>query len=301
MARVLPPLSALRAFEAAARHLSFTRAAAELGMTQAAVSYQIRVLEERVGTPLFLRGARQVVLTDAGRRLGTDASGAFDLISASFEAVRSGTSGVLTISVIPTFATLWLARHLYAFQLAHPDIAVRLQSNRVFGCFFFEAVVLALWVGVRLSPGLVLLLLVRAAFPLVLLPRVEVLVGLLLRERGDVVRSALLGSRAALWQEWFALAGVGRAVFGVVLVLSLLGLVLGVVGVLAGGGVLMVPPFFCRGYVAAVRVGRAFDVLFLRGLGLCVWCGPGGGKVPQVGVFGVFLVLLFRALSGWRW
>ena len=68
----LPPLTALRAFEAVARHLSFTRAAEELGMTQAAVSYQIKVLEERVGTPLFLRKPRQIVLSDVGARLAPD-------------------------------------------------------------------------------------------------------------------------------------------------------------------------------------------------------------------------------------
>ena len=65
----LPPLSAIRVFEAAARHLSFTRAADELGMTQAAVSYQIKLLEERVGGPLFLRRPREVALTEAGQRL----------------------------------------------------------------------------------------------------------------------------------------------------------------------------------------------------------------------------------------
>ena len=70
MSTRLPPLASLRAFEAAARHLSFTKAASELAMTQAAVSYQIKVLEERVGAPLFLRRPRQVALTEAGEILG---------------------------------------------------------------------------------------------------------------------------------------------------------------------------------------------------------------------------------------
>ena len=68
--RKLPPLAAVRVFEAAARHQSFTQAAAELGMTQAAVSYQVKLLEERLGVPLFLRARRRVQLSDAGRRAG---------------------------------------------------------------------------------------------------------------------------------------------------------------------------------------------------------------------------------------
>ena len=101
----LPPLSAIRAFEAAARHASFTRAAEELGMTQAAVSYQIKVLEERVGVPLFLRRPRQVVLTEAGRSLAPAITEAFALIGEAYAAVRTGAQGTLVISTIQTFGS----------------------------------------------------------------------------------------------------------------------------------------------------------------------------------------------------
>ena len=84
----LPPLAAVRVFEAAARHGNFTRAAAELGMTQVAVSYQVRLLEERLGTPLFLRTPRRVTLTEAGARLAPVVSEALGAIRAAFEAVR---------------------------------------------------------------------------------------------------------------------------------------------------------------------------------------------------------------------
>ena len=93
MALQLPPLAAIRAFEAAARHASFTKAAEELGMTQAAVSYQIKVLEERVGVPLFLRRPRQVVLTEAGQRLAPAVTEAFALLSEAYAAVRTGAAG----------------------------------------------------------------------------------------------------------------------------------------------------------------------------------------------------------------
>ena len=90
MAFPLPPLAAIRVFEAAARHLSFTKAAAELGMTQAAVSYQIKLLEERVGAPLFLRQPRQVALTEAGRRLAPAVTEAFAILGEAYAAARTG-------------------------------------------------------------------------------------------------------------------------------------------------------------------------------------------------------------------
>src|SRR3954463_13453031 len=108
----LPPLSALRVFESAARHLSFTKAAAELGMTQAAVSYQIKLLEERIGVPLFLRRPRQGGLTEAGQGFGPHVEEAFVLLADAYAAVRNIAEGTLVISTIQTFTSNWLARHL---------------------------------------------------------------------------------------------------------------------------------------------------------------------------------------------
>ena len=125
----LPPLAAIRAFEAAARLLSFTRAAEELAMTQAAVSYQIKVLEDRVGQPLFIRKARQVELTDTGRALAAGATEALRLLAETYEQARTGGQGTLAISTIPTFAANWFALHLGSFQIAHPSIAVRLETS----------------------------------------------------------------------------------------------------------------------------------------------------------------------------
>src|ERR687898_663200 len=101
----LPPLSAIRAFEAAARHLSFTKAAEELGMTQAAVSYQIRILEERVGAPLFLRKPRQIALSETGARLAPDVTRAFDTLRDTFADSRGMVDGMLRITSVPTFAS----------------------------------------------------------------------------------------------------------------------------------------------------------------------------------------------------
>ncbi|WP_426168569.1 transcriptional regulator GcvA [Sandarakinorhabdus sp. DWP1-3-1] len=127
--RQLPPLAAVRVFEAAARHGNFTRAAAELGMTQAAVSYQVRLLEERLGTPLFRRDKGRVTLTEAGQRAAPLVSGAFDTMDDAFAAARRQTEAVLTISAANTFAANWLAPRLGGFQLRHPELAVRLDAS----------------------------------------------------------------------------------------------------------------------------------------------------------------------------
>jgi LysR family glycine cleavage system transcriptional activator len=127
--RRLPPLAAVRVFEAAARHLHFTRAANELGMTQAAVSYQIKLLEERVGTALFERSGRGVALTPMGQRIAPMVSTAFDTLDDAFAQVRREEEEVLTLSCSNTFASNWLAVRLGSFQIARPGLAVRLHTS----------------------------------------------------------------------------------------------------------------------------------------------------------------------------
>lgn len=125
--RQIPPLAAVRVFEAAARLLHFTRAAEELGMTQAAVSYQIKLLEERLGVALFQRTGRGVTLTPAGARVAPLVTGAFDGLDEAFRLVRDEAEDVLTVTCSQTFAVNWLSARLGAFQLARPGLAVRLQ------------------------------------------------------------------------------------------------------------------------------------------------------------------------------
>jgi LysR family glycine cleavage system transcriptional activator len=130
MARRLPPLNALRAFEAAARHLSFTRAAEELNVTQAAVSHQIKSLEESLGMPLFRRLNRALALTDAGQVYLPPLREAFDILSDATARLRaSGSAGTLTVSAMPSFAARWLVPRLPRFQRLHPDIDVRTSST----------------------------------------------------------------------------------------------------------------------------------------------------------------------------
>jgi LysR family glycine cleavage system transcriptional activator len=127
--RRLPPLAAIRVFEAAARTENFTAAAAELGMTQAAVSYQVKSLEERLGAPLFVREKGRARLTPLGARLAPPLSGAFDAIEAAFASHREEDETLLTVTTTHTFANTWLAWRLGAFQMEHPDLAVRMTTS----------------------------------------------------------------------------------------------------------------------------------------------------------------------------
>ena len=127
--RRLPPLAAIRAFEAAARTENFTAAAAELGMTQAAVSYQVKSLEERLGAPLFIREKGRARLTPLGARLLPTLSSAFDSIEAAFASHREEDESLLTVTTTHTFANTWLAWRLGGFQMEHTDLAVRMTTS----------------------------------------------------------------------------------------------------------------------------------------------------------------------------
>ncbi len=130
MIRPQLPLNALRAFEAAARHLNFTRAALELCVSQAALSHQIRSLEDRLQVSLFHRLPRGVALTDEGAALYPVLTESFDRIAiALYRHTGGGFRDVLTVGVVGTFATGWLLPRLADFEATHPDIELRVQTH----------------------------------------------------------------------------------------------------------------------------------------------------------------------------
>ena len=126
----LPPLNSLKAFEAAARHMSVKRAAAELNVTPAAVSHQVRSLEEYLGVPLFRRYHRALELTDAARACLPKLREGFDCLAKAVEVLRAqkGT-GTLTVSAAPSLAARWLMPRLHRFLAAHPEIDVRVSAR----------------------------------------------------------------------------------------------------------------------------------------------------------------------------
>ncbi|HEX8164948.1 MAG TPA: transcriptional regulator GcvA [Beijerinckiaceae bacterium] len=150
MTRPLPPLNALKAFEAIARHLSFAKAADELHVTPAALSHQIRGLEEQLGLALFHRRTRAIALTDAGRLL-------YPGLHAGFESVRDAVGRldharddrVLVVSATPGLTAKWLVPRLWRFITAYPDIDARISASLGYADFAADNVDVA----IRLSPG----------------------------------------------------------------------------------------------------------------------------------------------------
>ena len=146
----LPPLNALRAFVAAGRHLSFTRAADELAVTPAAVSQQVKLLEEQLGTPLFERRSRQLVLTEEGQAVLPGLAEGFASIGDALARLGARTDeGPLTVSVAPSFAAKWLVPRLDRFGAAHPAIDVRVQASHDIVDFVADGVDVA----IRYGPG----------------------------------------------------------------------------------------------------------------------------------------------------
>jgi len=129
LATRLPPLNALRAFEASARQLSFTRAAEELFVTQAAISHQIKSLEEHLGIKLFMRKNRALLLTEEGQSYYLDIKEVFSSLHEATERLLArGAKGAITVSLQPSFAIQWLVPRLNAFSILHPDIDVRIKA-----------------------------------------------------------------------------------------------------------------------------------------------------------------------------
>ncbi|MDU8913805.1 transcriptional regulator GcvA [Aestuariicoccus sp. MJ-SS9] len=151
----LPPLTALRAFEAAARHMSFAKAAEELNVTPAALSFQIKNLEEHLGQPLFRRLNRAVELTEAGRTLAPGATDGFERLTLAWRAARRlGQSRVLSVTAGPAFTAKWLAPRLYEFAQAHPEIELRFAASLRQMDFDRDEVDVAIRYGYGPDPGL---------------------------------------------------------------------------------------------------------------------------------------------------
>jgi LysR family transcriptional regulator, glycine cleavage system transcriptional activator len=167
MARDLPPLNAIRIFEAAARHLSFTRAADELHVTQAAISHQMKALEARLGVALFRRAGRGLVLTEAAQTYLADVRLVLDRLAEATRRLKAQErSGVLTATILPSFAAKWLLPRLPRFRAAHPEIDLRISSDSRAVDFAHEEFDLGIRTGRGAWPGLRAELIARAVlFP----------------------------------------------------------------------------------------------------------------------------------------
>ena len=204
----LPSLNGLRAFEASARQESFARAAMELGVTQGAVSHQIKTLEAQLGIALFHRRAQGVSLTEAGRFYLPILTRAFEgIATATQELRRRETAGPLTLSVSPNFAAKWLVHRLGQFATERPDIDLRVQATLAHVDFGREDVDLAVRHGDGNWPELAVERLATEEFFPVCSPRL--LAEAKINAPGDLRRVAILhhGPRED-WQRWLKSAGV---------------------------------------------------------------------------------------------
>jgi LysR family glycine cleavage system transcriptional activator len=218
MHKPMPPLTALRAFEAAARHLSLTRAAVELHVTAGALSHQIRGLEELLGVRLFERRVRAIALTPTGKLL-------YPGLQTGFAHIREAVTGldpaagerVLVISAPPGFTAKWLVPRLYRFAGAHPEIDVRVSSSAANADFAADGVDVAvrnLPLGARPDPALVTEKLIEVSVVPVCSPRLVAAHGPF--GRAEALRRVPLIHDDTLthlreyptWADWFRAAGV---------------------------------------------------------------------------------------------
>lgn len=215
----IPPLNALRAFEAAARHLSLTKAAAELNVTPGAVSHQLRGLEAMLRIRLFERGVRQISLTPAGKMLYPGLQRGFSQISEAVADLRqSGDQQVLVVSTSPGLTSKWLVPRLYRFANAYPAIDVRISSSLQNANFTTDGVNVAVRnmpIGAKSDASLVIEELAKITLVPVCSPR--------LVDRGSrptpqalarmpLIHDDTLAGRASVptWSDWFAAAKAGK-------------------------------------------------------------------------------------------
>ena len=201
------PLNALRVFEAVARLGSFTKAGEELGMTQTAVSYQVKLIEENVGEPLFLRRPRQISLTEVGQRMAPRVTEAFEMLQEAVSNARGDIDSALLISSTPTFASQWLARNIGSFQLAHPNIAVRLTTSDSLTELTRDPADLAIRSGAGVWPGLDTHPLMRVEFSPMLSPALAETIGGV-HEPRDLLKLRIIDPGDPWWPMWFKAAGV---------------------------------------------------------------------------------------------
>jgi len=202
----LPPLAAVRTFEAAGRLQNFSRAAEELGLTQAAVSYQIRQLEDRLGRALFVREKGRVRLSETGQRLLPAISNAFAMMGDAFAALGSDETDVLTIDAMTTFGGTWLSARIGGFQLAYPDLAVRMSMNNELVDFDATNVDVAIRVGHGHWPGIRSDFLYRSHITPICAP--SFLETNRIERPEDLLRVDRLAPNDPWWAGWLAAAGV---------------------------------------------------------------------------------------------
>ena len=260
MIRPFLPLNALRAFEAAGRHSSFTNAAIELSVTPAALSHQVKALEQRLGATLFRRLPRGLALTDEGRALMPVLTDGFDRIAATLARFEGGVvREVLAVGAVGTFAVGWLMPRLPDFQAAHPFVDLRLLTNNNRVDIAAEGLDYAIRFGDGAWHGTEALALFEPGFT----PLCNPAVAARLETPADLGRETLLRSyRADDWPDWFRAAGapvprIAGPVFDSSWVM--------IEAAMQGTGVALAPPAMFGREVGEGRIVRLFETEVVTG------------------------------------
>ena len=208
MPRRLPPLNALPSFEAAARHLSFSRAADELHVTHGAVSRAVRNLEDHLGVQLMIRASRSVRLTPVGASFAAEIRDVLEHLAAATSAATGQTSGIVSVSTIDSFAARWLMPRLFRFRRVHGDIDVRVATSERLADFVSDGIDIAIRCGGGQYPGLSAELLMKEDHFPVCSPKL--LKGRYpLRTPADLARHTLLHDVFTVdWAIWLHSAGI---------------------------------------------------------------------------------------------
>ncbi|WP_346907307.1 LysR family transcriptional regulator [uncultured Roseibium sp.] len=267
MTEPLPPVAAIRVFEAVCRHMSFTRAGEELGMTQAAVSYQIKVLEERLGAELFRRLPRRIELTETGAQLAPRVTEAFSILRDAFDSVRQTGQGTLTILCNSTFAIFWLSERIGGFQLENPGLAVRLipyarpieRPDSEPPSVEAPSADVLITAGIRPKGSLRFHELVPCRFTPMLSPGLAESVGGV-RSPEDLLKLPIIDPHDPWWTDWFEAAGISNANLTDNPATRMGSQALEAQRAIAGQGAAILTPFFYREALAKGQLIRPFEL-----------------------------------------
>jgi LysR family glycine cleavage system transcriptional activator len=281
------PLNALRSFDAAARHLSFALAAEELCVTPAAISVQVRRLEEWVGAPLFLRGHRSVTLSTTGEALAPRLTALFVEMERLLGQVAKVHEGSLQVSAMPSFASKWVAPRLAGFRALHPHIQVRVMGSDRRADFERDGIDIGLRYGDGTYPDLHCELIVQAAATPVCSPELAA------RIAGDPARidtalllhdeSALVAPGLPTWSAWFAQAGAPRDIGGEGMLFSNSHMALS--AAVAGQGFALGLTPLIDDDVAAGRLVRPFPIQIESSFGFWFVCARERVTEPKIAAF----------------
>jgi LysR family transcriptional regulator, glycine cleavage system transcriptional activator len=291
MALTLPSLNGLRAFEVAARHLSFTRAAAELNVTQTAISHQIRRLEEQLGTSLFERRTRELRLTREATAYLPAVQGAFEeLRQATARLQRPARDGMLTVSTTASLAAKWLVSRVAAFQDANPGLEVRITTSAHLVDFRREEIDMAVRYGRGNWPGLrTRWLMAEDMFPVCSPALLEGPTPL--RRPADLANHTLLHTTASRedWQLWLTAAGLPTSI-AARRGLSFDQGFMATQAAVDGLGVALGRTRFVEDDIAAGRLVVPFDVVLPADAGFYIVAPEETADTPKIALFRDWLI-----------